>query len=61
MIQFVCKIITFCLAVGVAESLVRLTYIIATNAERAQKFDQISYAKFNKALWEAKPRTKLTK
>lgn len=54
MIRFISATIAFCLAVGAADALVRLTYQMATNAEHAHRFDQLSYSAFNKALWEGK-------
>lgn len=59
MIKFIASIITFCLMIGVGDTLVRMTYSMATGARHAFLHDQMSYAVFTRALLEAKPR-KLT-
>jgi hypothetical protein len=56
MIKFVATIITFCLMIGVGDSLVRMTYAMATGAKNAFLHDQLSYSAFTKALINAKPR-----
>lgn len=56
MIKFIASIITFCLMIGVGDTLVRMTYSMATGAKNAFLHDQISYAAFTRALVDAKPR-----
>lgn len=56
MIKFVGSIITFCLLVGVGDSLARMTYSMASGAKHAFLHDQMIYQAFTKAMINAKPR-----
>jgi hypothetical protein len=44
------------LTVGIGGSIYDMTRHAAVSAKHAYQFDQISYAKFTKAMTEAKPR-----
>lgn len=44
--------------IGVGSALVDLTYKMTKAAAHAHQHDQMSYAKFTRALFEAKPRQK---
>ena len=56
MIRFIYWILSLCLFVGVGDALVRLTLDLARAAVHAHQHDQMSYAKFTKAMVSAKPR-----
>jgi hypothetical protein len=56
MIRFICWIMSLCLFVGAGDAIVRLTLDIAQAAVHAHQQDQMSYAKFTKAMLSAKPR-----
>ncbi len=56
MIRFVCFILSFCLAIGIGDALIRLTLKMCRAAVHAHQHDQLSYAKFTHALLSAKPR-----
>jgi hypothetical protein len=49
--RFILWLFGFVMAVGLAPRLVRLTLKMAEMAADAQSHDQMSYAKFNRALW----------
>ncbi len=51
MIKFISWVISLSLAVGVGDAYVRLTYRMATSAKNAFQQEQLSYSKFNRALW----------
>jgi hypothetical protein len=51
MTRFIFWILGFILAVGVGPRLIALTLRMAELALAAQSHDQMSYAKFNRALW----------
>jgi hypothetical protein len=56
MIRFVCFILSFCLALGIGDALVRLTLEMCRAAVHAHQHDQLSYSQFTHALLSAKPR-----
>jgi hypothetical protein len=51
MTRFIFWVLGSILAVGVAPRLIALTLRVAEMAVEAQSHDQMSYAKFNRALW----------
>ena len=60
MIRVIKWILSCCLFAGVGSSLANLIYQMATSAVHAHQHDQMSYAKFTRALLEANPRQKLS-
>ena len=58
MIRLVTWVMAIALGLGVATSIADLTSKMAKAAVHAHQSDQMSYAKFTRALQEAKPRQK---
>ena len=56
MFRLIYWILSLCFFVGVGDALVRLTVDMARAAVHAHQHDQMSYAKFTKAMLSAKPR-----
>jgi hypothetical protein len=54
MVRLIVQFLVLCLAVGAADALVNFSYRLATSAELAHEFDQLSYSKFTEALWKDK-------
>ena len=57
MVRFIFAVLALGLAVGFGPPLARLSLNMAKTAIHAHQCDQMSYAKFTKALLNAKPRT----
>jgi hypothetical protein len=56
MTRLVCSIISICLFLGATDALVTVTLKMAGFAAYAHQHDQISYAKFTRAMIGGKPR-----
>lgn len=56
MIRLIHWILSLCLAIGAGDAFVRLTLEMAGAAVYAHQHDQISYAKFTRAMLGAQPR-----
>jgi hypothetical protein len=61
MIKLLTAFVGLILTVCIGGSIYDMTRHMAASAKHAYQFDQISYAKFTKAMTEAKPRRPQTK
>jgi len=61
MFKLIAAFLGISLTVGIGGSIYDMTRQAAVSAKHAYQFDQISYAKFTKAMTEAKPRRPASK
>ena len=60
MTRLICSIISFCLLLGAADALISMTLKMAGLAAYAHQHDQLSYAKFTRAMTSAGPKARPT-
>lgn len=58
-IKFLSWILGVVFTLGIADSMVRLTYKMGQAAIHAHMHDQISYSKFNGLIWSGKRQSKI--